>query len=136
VNTLFISDDHIPNTATSETFREDTPYETLNQTEISESEYKTLLPHQPNPELPTKNKGQFVTKDAFVNLPLQHVPSNRRIDDLDEDEYGYEASSVIFRLKKDTKWEDAFVDVHEFLPYQKDCQTFMISKFFFPEGKI
>ncbi|XP_056017186.1 uncharacterized protein LOC125670011 isoform X3 [Ostrea edulis] len=110
----------------------DINYEALGWKGIYETRYRTLIPRRPIPEPPTKNEGKLITKHAIVNLPLQHVSSNRRIEDLDDDEYGYEASSVISRLKKkDTTWEEAFVDAHEFLPYQKDSHSFMISKFFF-----
>ncbi|XP_048759383.2 uncharacterized protein LOC125668981 [Ostrea edulis] len=68
----------------------------------------------------------------MADLPLQRVASNRRMEDLNDDEYGYTTGSGIYKYKKkDTTWEEAFVDAHEFLPYKKDSHSSMISKFFF-----
>ncbi|XP_056018425.1 uncharacterized protein LOC125672350 isoform X2 [Ostrea edulis] len=54
------------------------------------------------------------------------------MEDFDDDEYGYTIGSGIYKLKKkDTTWEEAFVDAHEFLPYKKYSHSSMLSKFFF-----
>ncbi|XP_048764539.2 uncharacterized protein LOC125672347 isoform X2 [Ostrea edulis] len=96
------------------------------------SRYTPLLPDTPIPKSLLKNAGKIFSKDAIVDLPLQHVASNRRMEDLDDDEYGYTTGSDIYKLKKkDTTWEEAFVDAHEFLPYKKDSHSSMLSKFFF-----
>ncbi|XP_061187066.1 uncharacterized protein LOC133195224 [Saccostrea echinata] len=103
------------------------------------SGYTPLREKKPLPNPTEKNaaEGKIFSKDAILDLPLQRVPSNRRIEDLDEKEYGYTSFGKVHRQKKkDTNWEDAFFDALEFLPYQKLNHSPALSKFFFePQEK-
>ncbi|XP_062579234.1 uncharacterized protein LOC134241172 [Saccostrea cucullata] len=100
----------------------------------SSSIYTPLLPCTPIPKHPRKSRttGKIFNKDSIVDLPLQHVSCNRRMEDLDDEEYGYASGYPVQRVKKkDTNWEDTFLDAQKFTAYQKDSNSPMISKFFF-----
>ncbi|XP_062603771.1 uncharacterized protein LOC134265562, partial [Saccostrea cucullata] len=119
-----------PTSLTSET-----NYDVIDpKSNISSSRYTPLLPDTPIPKLPRKSTttGKIFNKDTIVDLPLQHVSSNRRMEDLDDEEYGYTSGYAVQRVKKkDTNWEEAFLDAQAFTAYQKDSNSPMISKFFF-----
>ncbi|XP_056018429.1 uncharacterized protein LOC130054076 [Ostrea edulis] len=94
--------------------------------------YMALSPDTPIPKPMPKNAGKIFSKDAIGDLPFQRMTRNRRMEDLDDEEYGYTTGDDIYELKKkDTTCEEAFVDAHEFLPYKIDSHNSMISKFFF-----
>ena len=54
--------------------------------------YSPIPPDKPNPKVPpTKtNPERFYNKEVIGDLQLQHVPSNRRMKDFDDREYGYQ----------------------------------------------
>lgn len=98
------------------------------------------LPRGPIPELPPKDTctGKVDHKNVIGELPLQLLPLNRRIDDLDDDDYSYTTSGALYsqQKKKDIDFEDVhvFMDAHQFVPC-KDTHSLMISRFFFsPQG--
>lgn len=98
-----------------------------------------VLPKTPIPKQPLKNATtrKIFSKDAIGELPLQHVYFNRRMKDLDDDEYGYTTGGAIYnkQKKKKVSLEETFLDAQEFVPYRKESHNPMISRFFFsPKG--
>lgn len=93
-----------------------------------------VLPRTPIPKQPIKNATtrKIFSRDAIGDLPLQHVSSNRRMEDLDDDEYGYTTGGAICNKLKKKKMglEEAFVNAQEFVQYRKESHNPMISRFF------
>ena len=97
------------------------------------------LPDTPIPKLPSKPPPERIyNKEVITNLPLQHVPSNRRMDDLDDEDYMYTTSGTIYSqaLKKDVNFEDVFMDAEQYAPNKDSNHSTMISRFFIcPQGE-
>nr|XP_022314940.1 uncharacterized protein LOC111119241 isoform X2 [Crassostrea virginica] len=93
------------------------------------------LPDTPIPKLPrTKPTPERIyNKEVIVDLPLQHVPSKRRMDDLDDKDYIYTTGGTINSqpLKKDVNFEDVFMDAEKYVPCKDSNHSLMISRFFF-----
>ncbi|XP_062602673.1 uncharacterized protein LOC134264396 [Saccostrea cucullata] len=101
---------------------------------------KPFLPDTPVPTPPVNNisTGRILSKEAIVDLPLQHVSSNRRMEDLDDEDFGYATSDIIYTIKrKDADLEEAFLDSKTFSTYKTDGHNPTISRFFFsPQGRL
>ncbi|XP_065921941.1 uncharacterized protein [Magallana gigas] len=99
------------------------------------------IPDIPETVIPTEHPIYVATravfsKDSINDLPIQHAYSSRRMENLDEDEYGYTTGVTIHnKLKNDLCLEDTFMDALEFFPYKKENHNPMISRSFFsPQG--
>lgn len=77
------------------------------------------------------------SKEALVDLPLQHVSSTKRMEDLDEEEYGYSTTDNVYKAikKKEMNFKDVFVDAQKFVTYQENDYSPMVNQYFFsPTG--
>ena len=97
------------------------------------------LPDTPIPKLPQRKPTpeRIYNKEVIVDLPLQHVPSNRRMDDLDDDDYMYTTGATNYSqvLKKEVNFEDVFMDAEQYVPYKDSNHSPMINRCFFsPQG--
>lgn len=96
------------------------------------------MPDTPIPKLPErKSTPERIYKDVIVDLPLQHVPSNRRMDDLDDEDYVYTTGGTIYSqpLKKEVNFEDVFMDAEQYVPYKDSNHSPKINRLFFsPHG--
>lgn len=64
-------------------------------------------------------------KEALVDLPLQHVSTTKRMEYLDEEEYGYSTTDTLYNAIK--KKEDVFVYAQKFVTYQEnDYSPFLL----------
>lgn len=101
--------------------------------EPSDDIIRPLLPTSPIPKQPINYSStrRIFSKDVIGDLPLQHVSSNRRIEDLDDDEYGYSTFGEV-RCKpkmKDNRLEDTFIDAIKFDLYKENGHNPVISTF-------
>uniref|UniRef100_K1RC80 Tyrosine-protein kinase transforming protein Fps n=1 Tax=Magallana gigas TaxID=29159 RepID=K1RC80_MAGGI len=99
----------------------------------------SLIPSLPTTPIPKRIQkklatGKTLRNHAIDDLPLQHVSSNRRMEDLDDEEYGYTTNAIIKKRKeKEICLEDTFMDAGNLDPYKEDSHNPMINRFFFGE---
>lgn len=99
----------------------------------------SLIPSLPTPPIPKRTQkklatGKTLKNHAIDDFPLQHVSSNRRMEDLDDEEYGYTTNVIIKKQKeKEICLEDTFMDAGNLDPYKEESHNPMINRFFFGE---
>lgn len=94
------------------------------------------LPETPIPAKPPKLEAstKIISKET---IPLQNDSTCRRMEDLDDDEYGYNIVGVKCSEEKerDTDFENKFIDAKEFGPYNEETHKPATSRVFYsPEG--